>query len=150
MPQTIILRHRKENLKKCSLRGLETNKDFLFFTYPKDILNINFSNYIMLTMNAQTLLPEDMHKGLLLIDATWKYADKIIKKYSSNTSLEKRSIPKHYQTAYPRCQTHCPDPNRGLASIEALYIAFLITGKPAETLLDNYHWKELFLKINNL
>ena len=44
---TIILRHRKENLKKCSLRGLETHKDLKFYTYPQHMPE-NLTGYVML------------------------------------------------------------------------------------------------------
>jgi pre-rRNA-processing protein TSR3 len=44
---TIILRHARENLKKCSLKGLEKRSDFRFFTYPKDLLP-EMPDYILL------------------------------------------------------------------------------------------------------
>jgi pre-rRNA-processing protein TSR3 len=56
-----------------------------------------------------------------------------------------RSLPSHYKTAYPRRQLDCPDPERGLASIEALYAAYSILGRSTDGLLDRYHWKEEFL-----
>jgi pre-rRNA-processing protein TSR3 len=147
MLPTVILRHRKENLNKCSLKGLEERDDFLFFTYPKEDININLSSYIMLTIDAPILTERDKDNGLLLIDGTWRYAATMVKKYDM---VEKRSLPICYKTAYPRYQTACPDPIRGLASIEALYIAFLITQRPSKNLLDNYYWKEQFLKLNNI
>jgi pre-rRNA-processing protein TSR3 len=36
-----------------------------------------------------------------------------------------------------------------LASIEAIYIAYWILGRDVTGLLDNYHWKDLFLQKNN-
>lgn len=63
-------------------------------------------------------------------------------------SVACRSIPSGFQTAYPRCQNDCPDPSQGLASIEALYVAFYILGWPLDGILDGYHWKEHFLEKN--
>ncbi|NGX34673.1 MAG: hypothetical protein K1060chlam1_01026 [Candidatus Anoxychlamydiales bacterium] len=151
MQKTIIIRHKKENLKKCSLKGLEKRDDISFFRYPmKNSINISLdlSNYILLEMSSQELSSKDQNKGLLLIDSTWKYVDKILKILPEN--IEKRSLPKNFKTAYPRKQTLCPDPIRGLASIEALYLAYLITKKDTKNLLDNYYFKEKFLKINSL
>jgi pre-rRNA-processing protein TSR3 len=37
---------------------------------------------------------------------------------------------------------------KGLASIEALYIAYFILGYDTMGLLDQYHWAELFLEKN--
>lgn len=151
MLPTIIIRHKKENLKKCSLRGLETRDDFLFFTYPlkKDLKDeIDFSSYFLLKMDSPPLSFDDEKKGIILIDSTWKYLEKILKIIP--ISIQTRSIPQKFVTAYPRKQTHCIDPKHGLASIEALYLSFLLTNRDTDNLLDNYYWKDEFLKINNL
>jgi len=147
MHPTIIIRHRKENLKKCSLRGLEKREDHLFFTYPKDQLP-DLSNYILLKMDAPPLSSEDQNKDILLIDSTWKYLEKILKIIPKN--IESRSIPSNFVSAYPRAQTLCPNPKLGLASIEALYIAYMIGQRNIPELLNNYYWRDDFLKINNL
>ncbi len=147
MKPTIIIRHRKENLKKCSLNGLEKDKNFNFYTYPKDILP-DLSGYILLKMDAPILTLDDHQKSLLLIDSTWKYLEKILKIIPKN--IEFRSLPKNFISAYPRKQTMCPDPKYGLASIEALYLAYMITNRSTKNLLDSYFWKEKFLKINSI
>lgn len=147
MKPTIIIRHRKENLKKCSLRGLENKKNFIFYTYPKNIPS-DLSGYILLKMGALELCQKDKKKPLLLIDSTWRYVTKILKTVPQN--IDCRSIPENYVSAYPRKQTLCPDPKTGLASIEALFLAYMITKRDTNNLLDNYHWKDEFLKINNL
>jgi pre-rRNA-processing protein TSR3 len=63
--------------------------------------------------------------------------------------FQRRSLPSHFKTAYPRKQTDCQDPTKGLASIEALYAAYCVLGRSREGLLDNFHWKEEFLKNNS-
>ncbi len=146
---TVILRHRKENLKKCSLRGLESEENFHFLRYPTQVLP-DLQHYLLLTMGAPVLSREDAHLGIFLIDATWRYASQMENNISLPESLAHRSLPTHYQTAYPRYQTGCPVPEQGLASIEALYLAFHLTGRPVEGLLDRYHWKEEFLRKNGL
>lgn len=145
--KTIILRHRRENLRKCSLRGLESRLDLRFYTYPTDPLS-DYSGYVLLKVGAPPLTKEDQDKGLFLIDGTWRLA-KIMERQLP-FKFEERSLPKNYQTAYPRKQTDCPDPKTGFASVEALYIAHRILGREYETLLDSYYWKELFLERNNL
>ena len=148
-PPSIILRHRKENLKKCSLRGLENRPDFRFFTYPVDTLP-NLSGYIVLQLDAPPLTHLDASRGLFLIDATWRYATVMSQQVSAQLhNVVFRSIPPGFRTAYPRCQTDCPDPEHGLASIEALYLAYRTLGRAAEGLLDNYYWKNAFLIQNN-
>jgi pre-rRNA-processing protein TSR3 len=146
---TIILRHRKENLKKCSLRGLENRSDFKFFTYPKDILP-PLDGYILLTLGAPLLSERENRHGLFLIDATWRYAGLMLKNLPPMGSCILRSLPSSLRTAYPRRQEDCPDPEAGLASIEALYAAYTLLGRNTDGLLDSYHWKEKFLRLNSM
>lgn len=146
---TIILRHRKENLKKCSLTGLERRSDLRFFTYPQDALP-DLHSYLILAMDGPVLSEKDGGKGLFLIDATWNYSEKMLSWVFSTMRLEKRTLPAHFRTAYPRKQTACPDPLRGLASVEALYIAYHLLGRDTDGLLDSYYWKTSFLESNSL
>lgn len=146
-PPTYILRHQRENLKKCSLRGLEKRRDFVFFIYPTSTLP-DLSQHFLLAIEAPPLLPSDANKGIFLLDATWRYASKMLHFVESKVGVEKRSIPKGFRTAYPRRQDDCPDPQEGLASIEALYIAFVILGRDPSGLLDDYYWKSEFLEKN--
>jgi pre-rRNA-processing protein TSR3 len=145
--KTVILRHRRENLKKCSLTGLETHPEFAFYTYPAGKLP-DLSHYLLLKVDAPPLTTADSRRGLFLIDATWRLAQTIEKNLPFK--MEARSLPQGYKTAYPRRQTECPDPEAGLASIEALYLAHLLSGKNVEGILDHYYWKELFFSRNAL
>jgi pre-rRNA-processing protein TSR3 len=144
-PPTLVLRHRRENLKKCSLRGLETRSDFRFFTYPNAELP-DLSNVILLTLDAPPITSADANYGLFILDSTWRYAEKMRQNTPGLEKAIKRSIPGHYKTAYPRRQDDCSDPEKGLASIEAIYIAYTILGRDTSGLLDHYYWKEAFLK----
>lgn len=146
-PPTYVLRHRRENLKKCSLRGLESRSDFRFYTYPSAVLP-DLSNFVMLALDGPPLSPADSDKGLFILDATWRYAEKMMRFVDPQAVMERRSIPRNFKTAYPRRQDDCPFPEYGLASIEAIYIAYLQMGRDATGLLDNYYWKNEFLRIN--
>lgn len=148
-PPTIIIRHRLENLKKCSLRGLEARPDFIFLSYPYQTLP-NLDNYLILSLDAPPLTESDSHQGLLLLDATWRYAGKMLKSLETCPNLKYRSLPNNYRTAYPRRQDDCPDPQRGLASIEAIFLSYHILKRNISGLLDNYYWKENFLKVNKI
>ncbi len=141
MKPTVIYRHRRENLAKCSLTPLMGRPDFRFLTYPADPLP-DLAGYIALQVGAPPLTSADKDSGLFLIDATWRLAAVMEK---SCPKIEARSLPAHFRTAYPRRQTDCPDPNAGLASIEAIYLAYQILGRPTDGLLDSYYWREAFL-----
>ncbi|MGM0440738.1 MAG: DTW domain-containing protein [Chlamydiota bacterium] len=146
-PPTIIIRHRKENLKKCSLRGLEKRQDITFLTYPEPSLP-SLDDYFLLSIDGPPLTDADSHLGLLLLDGTWRYAAKMLSQIKELSSLPRRSIPPGFVTAYPRRQEDCPDPSQGLASVEALFIAYHLLRRDTKGLLGNYHWEEQFLKLN--
>ncbi len=146
---TIVIRHRKENLKKCSLRGLEERSDFQFFRYPL-VKMPDLQGYVMLAMEGEELSEKDAESGLLLVDATWRYAAQMCGAIDKEITLPKRTLPRRYRTAYPRVQTECPNPEEGLASVEALYLAFMLTGRSTEGLLDKYYWKNQFLALNDI
>jgi pre-rRNA-processing protein TSR3 len=118
-----------------------------FYRYPTSKLP-EMRGYILLGMDAPVLTREDAGKGLFLIDATWRYVGVMLRQACSRSSFEVRSLPKELMTAYPRRQLDCPEPDKGLASIEALYAAYAILGYDTEHLLDGYHWKESFLSLN--
>ncbi|NGX60056.1 MAG: hypothetical protein KR126chlam3_01218 [Chlamydiae bacterium] len=138
-PHTIILRHRKENLKKCSLRGIEHRDDMLFFTYPWKEPQPSLENYVVLRPDAEELTRDDADKGIFIIDGTWRLAEKMLQSLEGTLSF--RSIP-NAKTAYPRCQKV----QDGLASIEALYLAYSILGRDPKGLLDHYYWEDQFLQ----
>ena len=147
-----IVRHRKENVKKCSLRYIEQETDrFRFFTYPTDCLSLEFdlpTECFLLHIDGEELKSSET-EPLVLLDGTWRYSEVMYRMIPSVQRLPKRSLPSGWRTAYPRRQPDCSDPTRGLASLEALYIAFLITGRKTDDLLNGYYWKERFLEINN-
>jgi pre-rRNA-processing protein TSR3 len=148
---TCIFRHRRENLKKCSLKGLEARSDFIFFTYPECQLKMpDLSGYVVLDIDGEELSKDEKGRGFVLIDATWRLSEKMKGGLRQLHDLPHRRLPKGFQTAYPRRQEDCSDPAAGLASIEALFIAYHIVGKEVSFLLDHYYWKEQFLLKNSV
>lgn len=149
-PPTFILRHRRENLKKCSLSGLESRSDMCFFTYPNAILPALDSHVLLVMEGAPELTIKDQDLGLFILDSTWRYLDKMMAFVEKDHQVQKRTLPAKFKTAYPRRQDDCSDPERGLSSIEALYIAYHILERDKSDLLNHYYWKEQFFKINGL
>ena len=112
----------------------------------------DLSNRILLTLDAPQLSEEDReeHKGLVLLDGTWRYAQAMEEQLPQKEEMIKRSLPAHFVTTYPRRQTFCTDPSRGLATVEALYVAHKILGLPIEGILDHYFWADDFLRNNSI
>lgn len=151
-PLTVIWRHAKENVKKCSLRGLEQRQDLHFISYPFGNLP-PLEGYILLSVDAPVLTETDRDLGLFLLDGTWRYAGVMERTLREQfptlyRTLMRRSLPPHIRTAYPRYQTLCPRPDQGLASVEALYAAYRLMGRETKGLLDGYYWKQPFLAKN--
>ena len=146
-PRTTILRHRKENLKKCSLRGLESRQDLLFLSYPTDPIP-ELDTPILLDLEGPVLSKKDRGRPLFLIDGTWHHAAVMQRQLPARNTWIRRRLSPCIRTAYPRKQTGCAAPERGLASVEALYMAHLILGYETEGLLDLYYWREAFFDLN--
>ena len=138
--QTVVIRHKKENFKKCSLTPLESRSEIRFLTAPG--INFNATGYILLAVNAPVLSAEDQG-SLLLLDATWRLLPQL--EACIRGTPVYRSLPKDIITAYPRRTLDGSDPSNGLASVEALYMARLMMGDHDESLLDAYYWKNEFL-----
>lgn len=108
-------------------------------------------DYIVLVMDktAPVLSVADAEHGLFILDATWRYAGVMEK--SAQPALGhaiKRSLPDTWRTAYPRRQDDCPDPGRGLASVEALFVSYYLLQRDTSGVLDRYYWREEFIEIN--
>lgn len=110
---------------------------------------IDLTGRIALTLDAPPLSRDDADTGLVLLDATWRHAERMTSGLRRELATTiPRSLPGDFVTAYPRCQTACPDPTRGLASIEALFIAYHLLGRDTTGLLDHYLWHQQFLESN--
>ena len=108
------------------------------------------TKYFILDFEGPVVNAGDAFCGFVLLDGTWRYAARMKENIPWLKEIPTRSLPTTIQTAYPRKQTGCALPERGLASIEALYVAYLMLGRDVDGLLDDYYWKEKFLKINKL
>jgi pre-rRNA-processing protein TSR3 len=140
---TIIVVHPKENRKKCSVEPLRKNPDFLFWKYPHAEPE-QLTDCIRLGVDGPSLSTADRKYRLVVLDGTWRWAEKMEESYAE---IPARRID-GWETAYPRISKVFDDPLGGLATIEAIYAAFLILGIDTTGLLDQYHWKDRFLELN--
>ena len=143
LPPTVIVRHSHENPKKCSVLPLRGRADVVFCNYPLKE-RPNLEGYVRLAADGPPLSAADADQGLLLLDGSWRWADAMTQAF---LDVPPRSL-SGWTTAYPRVSKQGTDPDNGLASVEALYIAYHILGRPTEGLLDHYHWREGFLRLN--
>jgi pre-rRNA-processing protein TSR3 len=102
--------------------------------------------YVRLAADGPELTPADADHGLLLLDGSWRWAAAMTRAFQH---VPARSL-RGYKTAYPRVSKLGTDPDNGLASVEALYVAYCILGRSVEGLLDHYRWRDEFLRVNEL
>lgn len=148
----IIISRDKRIEKKCTLYPLRGRSDFSFRTRlnPGEFSK----NSILLFPDGEPLtselvneiknqVVESSHLEIVLIDSRWKKTKGVL---DLLPPIRKVSL-NGYTTGAVRRD---PPPQGGLASVEALYLASQIFGKPDLTLFENYHFKERFFQINNL
>lgn len=142
-PPTVIVRHPHENPRKCSVWPLRGRADVVFLIHPvKDRPPLD--GYVRLAAEGPPLSLADADKGILLLDGSWRWAAAMTRDFQD---VPPRSL-HGWRTAYPRVSKLGTDPDNGLASIEALFIAYHLLGRPTIGLLDHYHWAEDFLRAN--
>lgn len=143
LPPTIIVRHPRERPNKCSVYPLRHRPDLIFLEYPLQSMP-DLSGYVRLAPEGPPLSPEDAERGLLVLDGSWRWTAVMTKQFAS---VPARSL-RGYCTAYPRVSKVYQDPAEGLASVEALYLAYHVLGRSTEGLLDHYRWRDEFLRAN--
>lgn len=143
LPPTVIVVHPRENRQKCSVEPLRTNPQFAFWTFP-DRGPEPITSYVRLGIGGPLLSPQDAASGLLVLDGTWRLAQRM---EPSFRALPVRSLPA-WKTAYPRVSKVFADPLEGLATIEAIFAAYVALGRDTTGLLDRYYWADQFLELN--
>ena len=140
--EVVVIRHARERVSKCSLRTLHGRPGFTFLKATKGF-RFDATGYLELAVDAEPLTSADAGRPLLILDSTWRLLPELRRCVHGTTV--RRAIPDGIVTAYPRDSRVFDDPEGGLASIEALYVALHIFGDDDPTILDGYHWKDEFL-----
>jgi pre-rRNA-processing protein TSR3 len=142
-PPTIIVRHSRENPRKCSIMPLRGHPGIMILNYPVKKMPA-LSSYVRLAAQGPELTSADQGAGLLLLDGSWRWAAAMTRGFEH---VPPRSLT-GFRTAYPRVSKLGTDPDNGLASVEALFVAYHLLARPTEGLLDHYRWREEFLRLN--
>jgi rRNA small subunit aminocarboxypropyltransferase len=143
-PDVLILRDPRESKKKCSLTPLRGLAGIEFIDYRHD-RRIDGAGRVLLHTEGELLGPADGDCGLLLLDCSWRRVPRLRSMVDGQVRL--RRLPE-LVTAYPRRSKQFDDPGQGLASVEALYAALVLLGRPRPELLEGYHWGADFLAAN--
>lgn len=141
-PAVTIIRHRGESPQKCSLTPLRGAPGFAFHPYPAPGLDV--SGHLRLAVDGPLLSAGDADRPLLLLDGSWRRAERMHRVYAHVTP---RALPP-LRTVYPRTSKTYPDPDGGLASIEALIAAFRILGWASDDVERAYPLSDAFRRTN--
>jgi pre-rRNA-processing protein TSR3 len=143
LPHIYIIEHPKEKKYKCTVHVLK-GREGLTFVERDDAVGRDWGDALLLHTEGETVLSaEDAGRPLILVDASWRWAERVARKIR----VPRRRLPL-FETAYPRTSKLFRDPPGGLASAEALFVASLCLGHFDETYLDGYRWKREFLETN--
>ncbi len=134
----------REAAHKCSLTPLR-GMDGVRFVSVSGGKRVDVGRRIWLHPEGDDLGPADRGIGLLLIDCSWRRVPKLAARIDGE--LLRRRLPR-LVTAYPRRSKLAPDPEHGLASVEALYAALALLDAPHPELLADYRWASAFLAAN--
>src|SRR5262245_5774415 len=96
-PPTIVVRHQRENPKKCTILPLRGRPDLTFHEYPLKT-EIDLAGYVRLAVDGPPLSAADQDQGILLLDGSWRWADTMTRHFEHVTP---RSLA-GWRTAYPR------------------------------------------------
>ena len=144
-PPTVIVRHTHENPRKCSVYPLRGLPGLVFLNYPV-AQRPPLEGYVRLAAEGPELSSADAAAGVLLLDGSWRWAASMTRDFAD---VPPRSL-HGFRTAYPRVSKQGTDPDNGLASVEALFVAYHVLGRPTAGLLDHYRWAAEFLQGNGL
>ena len=142
-PPTIFVVHPRENPRKCSIEALRGRDGFVHWTFPMRGPE-PLDRSVRLWLGGPLLSTADSDRGLMVIDGTWRWASRMEPFFAE---LPIRSLPP-WTTAYPRISKRFEDPAAGLATIEALFAAYVALGRDTTGLLDHYRWRDAFLERN--
>ena len=145
-----------ESAAKCTIRPLRGTPGIAFHRWPPaprvNLGELLPPDALLLAPDAPPLTPADAARPLVLLDASWRHAARMLRGLQGllPAPLETRSIPSGWQTAYPRHSKTGDDPPAGLATVEALYAALATLHSPLATpaLLSRYPFADAFLELN--
>ena len=138
-----------EKPNKCTILPLINRSDFKIYRPGRNQVIGPLSGDLLLHPDGELLheMKIDDVKRLSVIDSNWKLLPMLLGRVALPLPKLAR-IPDGFLTAYPRRSKLNTDPDGGLATIEAIFIAAAFFGVWDETLFNKYHFGKEFLTIN--
>lgn len=140
-----------EKANKCTIVPLADRADFRLIRVkgPPKLGPLEATVLLHHEGECLTTLRQKMGvvSGIAAIDCVWRRLPVLHRRLAEPVPVLAR-IPDGFETAYPRRSAKETDPSRGLATIEAIFIASALLGRPDTTLLAKYYFGAKFLEMN--
>jgi pre-rRNA-processing protein TSR3 len=150
MRYEVILDH-GESPNRCTIAPLADRADFrlIYVRGSGERPQGPFASPILLHPDGECLtrVAQTEVTGIATIDCVWKRLPPLLARLAGPVPRPVR-IPAGFETAYPRRNKHGLDPDGGLATIEAIFIAAALAGHWDETLLARYYFGRRFIELN--
>ncbi len=150
-----ILVDRHENPRKCTIQPLEGRPDFTLRRFGTQgpiepltasmLLAVDGIPMDQLVRTEPTVVAAT--RTIAAIDCHWRRCPGILERMARPLPRPV-GIPAGFLTAYPRKNAEGKDPEGGLATIEALFIAAAFLGTWDASLFERYHFGDAFLALN--
>jgi pre-rRNA-processing protein TSR3 len=141
-----------ETANKCTIAPLADRPDFRLFPVRGEGLIGPLSASLLLHHEGECLtrLASPEVQTLASVDCVWRRLPKLVEKleWQNNRKPVLGRIPFGFVTAYPRVGLPHQDPEGGLATIEALFIAVAVLGHWDSSLLSRYYFGPRFIELN--
>jgi|GEM_PF-400576 len=144
----VIIDH-SESANKCSVAPLTFRTDFRFTRVRANNPLGPMQCELMLHHAGESVLEwrGKNVKGIGVIDCNWKRLPTIQSRVVAPHASFVR-IPEGFVTAYPRTSKRGTDPDKGLATIEAIFTAAALIGHIDPTLFERYQFGKRYLELN--
>jgi pre-rRNA-processing protein TSR3 len=143
-----------ETPNKCTIAPLGAREDFrLFPVFGEGPLG-PLSAPLLLHHEGQCLAElrntVPAVPAIASVDCVWRRLPRLVERiaWTNNQPPILARIPEGFQTVYPRVGLPGKDPQGGLATIEAIFIAAAMLGNYDPTLLSHYYFARQFIEQN--
>ena len=146
-----IVIDRGESANKCTIAPLSYREDFNLLRVKGNSVIGPLVSTVLLHHEGDSYENIQRHRseisGIACIDCIWRRLNPILAKVQGPLPRLMK-IPDGFKTAYPRKSELDHDPEGGLATIEAIFIAAALFGKWDVTLLHEYYFGKEFIDLN--
>lgn len=141
-----------ETPNKCTIAPLRHRADFRLIQVKGNPVFGPLDSSILLHHQGQCLSTFSKSvgevKGIASVDCVWRRLDSLLQRIVAPLPVLAR-IPDGFVTAYPRISSQNTDPEGGLATIEAIFVAAALLGNWDATLLSEYYFGRKFIEMNS-